>query len=276
MNAPSEARRGSVVSRDGTQIAFESRGKGLPVVLVDGAFCSRAFGPMPKLAVKLAERFTVYSYDRRGRNESGDTSPYSVDREIDDLEAVINEAGGSAYLYGASSGAVLAMRATARGLGVKKLALYEPPLVIEGSPGPVPPDRVPEIVAFVREGRRGDATKTFMRMVGTPAIFIPLMRIIPGVWSKLTAAAHTLPYDFAVLGDTGAGKPMPPELVDAMRRVNVPTLVGVGGRSPAYMHFTVETLAKTIPKAQPHVLPGQTHAVSEKAMAPLLVDYFRR
>lgn len=261
-----------VTSKDGTRIAYDKTGGGAPVILVDGAFCYRQFGPMPKLATRLAERFTVVTYDRRGRGESGDTAPYSVEREVEDIRALVDVVGGAASLVGLSSGAVLAMRAAASGLPVRKLALYEPPLVVAGAPSP-PPDRYAEVRAHVEAGRRGKAVGTFMRMVGMPAILLPFMRIMPGVWSRLTAVAHTLPYDFDVLGDTGAGKPMPEELRGTMASIKVPTLVGLGGKSPPYMRHTAETVAKAIPGAQLRVLEGQTHNVSDKALAPILVEF---
>ncbi len=270
-----EGLKGKVLSSDGNAIAYDRSGEGPPLILVDGAFCHRSFGPTPKLAPLLAKHFTVISYDRRGRGESGDTAPYAVEREIEDLKALVDAAGGSVFLYGTSSGAVLALRAVASGLDVRKLALFEPPLVIAGSPPPVQPDLKPQIAEMVAAGRRGDAVKTFMKMVGVPAVFIPLMRIMPGVWSKLTAVAHTLPYDFAVLGDTGAGKPLPGELTQAMASIKVPTLVADGGKSPKWMHHTAEVVAEAIPHAQRRTLEGQNHNVSEKAIAPVLVEFFR-
>jgi pimeloyl-ACP methyl ester carboxylesterase len=270
-----DVRAGRVTSLDGTVIAYEERGNGPTLILVDGAFCSRAFGPMGKLAASLAHRFRVITYDRRGRNESADTLPYAIEREIEDLSALIEIAGDSAFLYGASSGAVLALRAAASHAGVKRLAMYEPPIVIAGSPEPVPPDRVRDIVAMAKEGRRAEATKTFMRMVGTPGFAVLIMRFIPGVWSKLLAAAHTLPYDFAALGDTGANKPLPEELVRVMASVKVPALVGVGGKSPAWMKHTARVVASGIPGAALRSIEGQTHVISEKALAPVLVEFFQ-
>jgi pimeloyl-ACP methyl ester carboxylesterase len=264
----------AVISSDGTTIAYEQRGEGRPLILIDGALCTRTFGPMPKLVPLLAHHFAVISYDRRGRGTSGDTAPYAVEREIEDIQALIEVAGGSAFLYGMSSGAVLALRVAASGPGVTKLALYEPPLTIAGSPLPVPPDRKAEITALVRSGRRGDAVTTFLRMVGAPGVAILMTRIIPGVWSKLTAVAHTLPYDFAILGETGAGKPLPAELEHVMASISVPTLVGVGGKSPAWMRHAVETVAGAIPGAAKRVLAGQRHNVSANAIAPALTEFF--
>jgi pimeloyl-ACP methyl ester carboxylesterase len=270
----SQARPGRASSRDGTAIAYDVRGDGPPIILVDGAFCSRAFGPMGKLAPLLAPMFEVISYDRRGRNQSGNTPPYALQREIDDLHALIDVAGGEAFLYGTSSGAALAMRAAASHQGVKKLVMYEPPIVIEGSPEPVPPDRYAEITALVEAGHVAQATKAFLRMVGAPAFAVWMMPLIPGVWPKLLAAAPTLPHDFATLGDTGAHKPLPDELVRVMDQVRIPTLVGVGSKSPGWMQHTVKTLANAISDAELRTIPGQTHVISEKAIAPVLIDFF--
>jgi len=264
-----------VRSKDGTAIAYDQIGTGQPVILVDGAFCNRSFGPMPKLAPLLAPHFTVFSYDRRGRGDSGDTAPYAVEREIEDIKALIDAAGGSALLYGTSSGAVLALRAAASGLNVRKLALHEPPLVLRGSPPPLPPDHMDQIREMVASGRRGDAVKSFMRMVGVPAIFIPVMRIMPGVWPKLTAVAHTLPYDFAILGNGGAGNPLSTELKRALASIKVPTLMVIGGKSPPWMVHTVQVFADAIPGAKTRLLEGQQHNVAAKAIAPVLVEFFR-
>ena len=263
----------SVASKDGTRIAYGTQGQGPTVVLVDGAFCHRGFGPMPKLAPLLADRFTVVTYDRRGRGESGNGAAYAVEREVEDLAALIQANGGRASLVGLSSGAALALRAAAAGLPVDRLALYEPPLVVRDAPAPRPPDNADAIRALVAQERRSDAVKLFMRTVGVPRFGIAMMRLIPGVWGKLTAVAHTLPHDFAVLGDTGADKPMPPELVEAMAQVKAPTLALVGGKSPAYMQHAVRAVAAGVPGARSRTLPGQTHNVAPKALAPALAEF---
>jgi pimeloyl-ACP methyl ester carboxylesterase len=265
---------GAVTSADGTAIAYERRGEGPPLLVVDGALCSRSFGPTPKLAALLASHFSVIAFDRRGRGQSGDSTPYAVEREVEDVAAVAAVAGGPVAMYGSSSGAVLAVRAAAGGVPVRKLVLYEPPLVVAGTPT-VPPDRVAEIVQKVREGRRGDAVDAFMHMVGAPAFVRVLMRFIPGVWSNLKAVAHTLPYDFAVLGDTRSARALPAELAEAMAAVRAPTLVGVGGKSPAWMRHAVDSVTRAIPGATMRVLAGQTHAVSEKAIGPVLIDFLQ-
>lgn len=263
-----------VTSADGTPIAYDQHGRGPAVVLVDGALCYRGFGPMPELAVQLAERFTVYHYDRRGRGDSGDTPPYAVNRELEDLAAIAAVAGEPVRLFGISSGAALAIRAVAHGVAVAKLAIFEPPLVTAGAPAPTPPDRMAEIEGYVRAGKRSAAVKTFMRMVGVPGFVIPIMRVMPGVWRKLTAVSVTLPNDFAVVGHSAADKPMPPELAAALAQIALPTLVGLGGKSPAYMRHACELVAQSIAGSTLEVLPGQRHNVSARAIAPVLTAFF--
>ena len=257
-----------VLSKDGTAIAFDKLGHGEPVILVDGALCSRAFGPLPNLAKLLAPHFTVFNYDRRGRNESGDKAPYAVQREVEDIEALIAEAGGSASVFGTSSGAALALAAAANRANIKKLALYEPPFVAGRRKGRgAPPDSEMQLRRLVDQGRRADAVKFFMvDMVGMPAIFTYIMRILP-VWPKLKAVAHTLPYDAAVLGDFSLPR-------ERAASVAVPTLVMGGEKSPVELRGAVEAVAQTIPGAKLQMLKGQTHNVDVKVLAPVLVDFF--
>jgi pimeloyl-ACP methyl ester carboxylesterase len=257
-----------VLSKDGTAIAFDKLGHGEPVILVDGALCSRAFGPLPNLAKLLAPQFTVFNYDRRGRNESGDKAPYAVQREVEDIEALIAEAGGSASVFGTSSGAALALAAAANRADIKKLALYEPPFVAGRRKGRgAPPDSEMQLRRLVDQGRRADAVKFFMvDMVGMPAIFTYIMRILQ-VWPKLKAVAHTLPYDAAVLGDFSLPR-------ERAASVAVPTLVMGGEKSPVELRGAVEAVAQTIPGAKLQMLKGQTHNVDVKVLAPVLVDFF--
>jgi pimeloyl-ACP methyl ester carboxylesterase len=255
-----------VHSRDGTPIAFDRSGSGQPLILVDGALCSRRFGPMPKLAPLLARQFTVYHYDRRGRNESGDTPPYSVTREVEDLAALIQEAGGSAFVYGVSSGAALALEAAARGLRIRKLALYEPPFVVATNGGR-PADHVAQLKQHISADRRGDAVKYFMtKMVGMPGLLVLPMRLMP-MWSKLEAVAHTLPYDAAIVLDETL-------LGERAARVGVPTLVIGGEKSPAGLRHAVQATGAVVPGAERRFLKGQTHNVSPQALAPVLLEYF--
>jgi pimeloyl-ACP methyl ester carboxylesterase len=257
----------TILSKDGTVIAFDELGNGEAIILVDGALCSRAFGPLPKLAQLLAPHFTVFNYDRRGRNESGDTPPYAVEREVEDIEALIAKSGGSASVFGTSSGAALALAAAARGASIKKLALYEPPFVAGRSARTAPPDSEAQLKRLIAAGRRGDAVKFFMvDMVGMPAIFAYILRVLP-IWPKLKAVAHTLPYDAAVLGDFSLPK-------ERAASVAVPTLVIGGEKSPVELRSAVSAVAEAVPRAKLRMLKGQTHNVSVKVLAPVLVEFF--
>jgi len=193
-------------SKDGTAIAFDKSGNGPAVILVDGALCYRKLGPMGSIARELASGFTVFTYDRRGRGEGSDTAPYSVEREVDDIEALIEVAGGSAFIYGASSGAALALAAASRLESIRKLALYEAPFIVDDNQAPQPADYPSKMSGFTAADRRGDAVKLFMKAVGVPAIVVAMTPLMP-VWSKLKAAAHTLPYDVAIMGDTRSANP---------------------------------------------------------------------
>jgi pimeloyl-ACP methyl ester carboxylesterase len=256
-----------VRSRDGTTIAYDRLGAGPPVILVDGAFCSRAFGPMPKLAPLLARRFTVLTYDRRGRGDSGDTAPYAVEREIEDLDALIREAGGSAFVYGISSGAALALQAAASGLRIEKLALYEPPFMV-GNPAHVPPmDHQAQLARLIAEGRRGDAVKFYMKdVIGMPGWLVTVFRFLP-MWSRLKAVAPSLPYDSAIMGDFA----LPARRAASL---TVPTLVISGAKSIPVLRDAAARLAEVIPGARSRTLAGQTHNAAAGSMAPVLQEFF--
>lgn len=257
-----------VTSKDGTIIAYDQSGSGSAVILVDGALCSRAFGPMPKLARLLAKNFRVINYDRRGRNESGDTKPYAAGREIEDIEALINSAGGSAFVVGFSSGAVLALAATASGLNIPKLALYEPPFMVDGQGHHPPTDALEQLKAMIAADRRADAVKFFMKdMVGIPGIFIFMMQLMP-IWKKLKGVAHTLPYDVAIMGDYSL-----PEKLAAS--VKTPTLISGGDKSQITLQHAVKKLAEVMPDNKLQILKGQTHNVSVKVIAPVLTEFFK-
>jgi len=258
-----------VTSKDGTPIAYEKTGSGLPLILVDGAMCSRDFGPMPKLAQYLANNFTVITYDRRGRNESGDTKPYAVEREIEDIDALIGEAGGSAYIYGISSGAALALAAAASELNITKLALYEPPFDVSDEGHHAPADALAQLKALVTQDRRGDAVKYFMKdIIGIPPLVVFMMTLFP-IWKKLKAIAHTLPYDITILDGFGL-----PE--ERARLVKVRTLVSGGDKSQVLLRNSVKKLAGVMPNSELRMLKGQTHNVSEKAIGPVLVEFFNK
>jgi pimeloyl-ACP methyl ester carboxylesterase len=260
----------TVVSKDGTPIAFDRRGQGAPVILVDGALCSRAMGPSTPLAELLANNFTVITYDRRGRGDSGDTAPYAVEREIEDLAALVDEAGGAAFVYGVSSGAALTLEAAKRITGIKKLALYEAPFIVDDSRDPITKEYWALIGDAVAADRRGDAVKLFLKSVGVPSFVVILMRLMP-VWSKLKSVAHTLPYDGALVQNYQRGKRLP---TTQWASVTIPTLVADGGNSPAWMRNATKELADVLPNAQYKTLPGQTHMVKREAHAPVLVEFF--
>jgi pimeloyl-ACP methyl ester carboxylesterase len=263
----------TVVSRDGTRIAYDKLGTGPPVILVGGGLNSRAFGPT-ELATLLAPKFTTYIHDRRGRGDSGDTTPYAVPREIEDIEALIDRAGGTACVYGHSSGAALAMEATLRlGDKVKRLAMYEPPYFADtGAQGAFADygTRLAQLVSAGRRtaaARRADAVTLFLNLVGMPADQIEGMRETP-VWAAFLAAAPTLAYDYAVMGKRGV---VP---IDRAANVTVPALVMNGGTSPPFMHETARLLSRAMPRADLRLVEGQGHDVSQAVLAPILADFF--
>jgi pimeloyl-ACP methyl ester carboxylesterase len=261
-----------VTSMDGTTIAFDRTGQGPALILVDGALSNRTVGLNGPLAELLAPHFTVYTYDRRGRGDSGDTAPYAVEREIEDIEALVDEAGGSACLYGISSGAVLALDA-ANGLGsrITRLAVYEAPFVVDDTRDPVPDGYLAHMKELVVADRRGEVVDYFMRVgIGLPGWMVFMMRFLP-YRSAQKALAHTLPYDATIMEGTQYGRPLPAE---RWANVTIPTLVVVGGKSPNWMKHGQRTLAEMLPNARHRVLEGQTHIVKAAALAPLLDEYF--
>lgn len=261
----------TVTSKDATTIAYDQAGSGPPLVLVGGALTSRALGVNVPLAKVLAGRFTVFSYDRRGRGDSGDTPPYALQREIEDAEAIIDAAGGHAYLYGISSGAVLALEAACALPGkVDKLALYEAPLVVDATRPPVPADAPDKAAALVARGRRGAAVSLFLKHYSqVPAVFVAMLRAFPA-WGKLKTVAHTLRYDLTIMAGLQQGKPLPPGRWDAL---TVPTLVMTGGKSPAWLTNAGAALKDSLPGADYQILAGQTHVVRAKALAPVLEKF---
>ena len=259
----------TVTSSDGTSIAFDRTGEGPPLVLVGGALSDRAAAA--SLAEVLAPSFTVFAYDRRGRGDSGDTAPYAVEREVEDLEALVAEAGGSAFVFGHSSGAALALEAAARGLPVTKLALYEPPFIVDDGHEPLPDGYVERLAQLAESGRRGDAVEYFLISgPGVPPEVVAGMRSEP-FWAGMERIAHTLAYDGAVMGDTMAGRPLP---ADRWASVTVPTLVMDGDQSPPWARNSVAALAEILPNAERRSLEGQDHGAASEVLAPVLVDFF--
>ena len=257
-------------SRDGTTIAFERLGDGPSVIVVGGATCDRA--RTRPTAKELAKRFTVFNYDRRGRGDSGDTTPYAVEREVEDLEALIAEAGGTAFVYGHSSGAGLALHAAAaRGLPITRLVLHEPPFVPDGEgERRIPREYAENLRALLSEGRRGDAVESFMTTVRMPQEMVDGMRRGPG-WAGLEEIAPTLAYDSEVMGDLSRGGTIPADLLGA---VTVPALVLVGEASLAWMIDIGRRIADAMPKGRHVVLKGQEHVVAPEVLAPVLIEFF--
>lgn len=258
-----------VISSDGTPIAFDRSGVGQPLVLVGGALSDRTAGA--ELAALLAPRLTVFAYDRRGRRESGDTPPYTVEREVEDLQALIAEAGGSAFAFGHSSGAVLALEAAAGGAPIRKLALYEPPFIVDDTRPPLPEDYVARLEELLAAGERGEAVAYFMRVgPGVPEEMLAGMRSSP-MWPEMEALAHTLPYDGRIMGDTMFGRPLPAE---RWASVAVPVLIADGGDSPPWQRNSARALAEALPNAEYRTLEGQTHGAAPEVLAPVLETFF--
>src|SRR5262245_58059255 len=234
-----DTRQSFLLSRDGTKIALEQSGSGPPIILVSAALADRS--GMTKLAKQLSEEFTVINYDRRGRGKSTDNQPFAVDREVEDIEAIIDDSGGSAYLFGWSSGSVLALEAASKlGSKVEGLFMYEPPLIIDSSHPPMPDNFATQIEKLVATNRRSDAVKLFFHKgMGIPGFIVAVMRFLMPGWSKMAAVAHTIPYDLAVLAGTQDGGPLPSTRWNA---TPAPTLVMVGGKSPAFFHTGAKAL----------------------------------
>ena len=259
----------TVISRDGTRIAYESRGSGPALVIVLGALADRHAESLRRLVDLLAEEFTVYTYDRRGRGESGDTQPYAVQREIEDLEALIDAAGGQASLYGHSSGGALALLAAAAlGSRVRRLAVYDVPYIEDRQWRAAWKEYISRLTGLLAAGKKGDAVALFLRTTGLSDEQIAGMRQAP-FWPGMEAAGHTLAYDHAAILGPEAAIP-----TDAAASVTVPTLVLNGGASFPFMRAPAERLSAIIPHARLRILEGETHDVRPEAVAPVLAEFF--
>ena len=259
-----------VTSRDGTPIAFDRLGDGPPVIMVCGAMCDRAL--MRPTAEELAKHFTVFNYDRRGRGDSADIAPYAVEREIEDIGALIIEAGGTASVYGHSSGAGLVLHAAAHGLPIAKIVLHDPPYAPDGDEEARRSSREygENLKALLSEDRRGDAIELFMTMVGMPQEMVEGMRHTP-TWAGLEAIAPTLAYDSEVMGDIGREGTIP---VEQASRVIVPALVLTGGADYPWMTDVGRQLADALPNGRHRVLENQEHVVPPEVLVPVLAELF--
>ncbi len=264
-------------SADGTVIAYDRAGQGPPLVIAVGAFCDRKTFVPP---AGLTARFTVYTYDRRGRGDSGDTRPYSPGREVDDLAAVIEAArggsgagvgsgagaGAGAFVFGHSSGAALALRAAWEGLPIAAVVAYEAPFIIRGT-REVPANPAARITELVEAGRRGDAVRYWMTdVVQLPAQVVTMMERMP-MWAGLEALTHTLPYDLELTGDRGVP-------ADHLAAITVPVLVLGGANSPDWFHRTVEETTAAIPGARLVTLEGQDHGAPPEVITPVMTEFF--
>ncbi|MGW5663638.1 alpha/beta fold hydrolase [Streptomyces sp. NPDC003758] len=255
------------ISRDGTPIAYERTGEGPAVVLVSGAMSTGA--TVAPLAARLSDRFSVIVYDRRGRGASGDTAPYAVDREVEDLAALIEAAGGEASLYGISSGGALVLRAAASGLPVRHAAVYEVPFADYGEGGAEErAEYTRNLTEALAAGRRGDAVELFLRLTGLAEAVIATARQSP-MWADMEAIAHTLAYDDAVMGDGLVPR-------ERLASLTVPALAVAGDASPPWLRRAAEAIARAAPRGTHRTLPGQTHMVDPEVLAPVLAEFFDR
>jgi pimeloyl-ACP methyl ester carboxylesterase len=254
----------TVNSADATTIAFDQFGAGAPIITAAGAFNDRS--TTDPLARALAQQFTVVNYDRRGRGDSADAPHYAVEREIEDLDALIAEVGGSAAVFGYSSGATLALRAAEAGLAITKLALYEPPFVVDDS-RPRPAAYVNEELAkLVSTDRRGEAVELFQtKVIGMPAEVVAQLRNAP-FRPSMEAIAHTLVYDATIVGDLT----LPTELIAS---ITTPALVIDGEQSPPVMRDAARAVADTLPNGRRHSLAGQDHTINPDATAPIVAEF---
>ena len=265
----------TVISADGTPIAYDRAGSGDPLILVGGMFSYRRFPAQVKLAELLAPRFTVYGYDRRGRGDSGDTAPYAVDREIEDLAALIDVAGGYAHVWGLSSGGILALQAAAAGLPIRRLAIQEPPLVVDPADRRPPADMRQRVSELIDAGQRGEAVRYVMvDGMGAPSFVPGLLHLMPGVWKRLTAVAHTLPYDAQLVDGFQSGRPLPS---GQWAEVTVPALVmcGTEKETPPGLRHAAAAVAAALPDGKLVERRGLGHSkkLTPNAIAAALTEF---
>jgi pimeloyl-ACP methyl ester carboxylesterase len=259
-----------VTSNDGTRIGYSVTGSGPPMILVDGAMCWRASGPAGPLAEQLKDSFTVYTYDRRGRGESADTKPYATQREIEDLAAIIDAAGGSAAVYAISSGVALALEAANSLTGINRMVLYEAPFFTDSSRRPVPADYVERMDRLVAEGNNAGAVKHFMQNGIQVPWFVLMMMQVMGMFRKLAPVGHTLPYDTALVYPFWTYRDIPP---NRWPNATMPVLCIGGSKSDGWMQNAQRAIAANLPNATHRTLEGQNHMVAPTAIAPMIKEF---
>jgi pimeloyl-ACP methyl ester carboxylesterase len=260
----------TVTSKDGTRIAYDRYGEGPAVILINGALGYRNFKTMEQIATSLAEHCTVINYDRRGRGDSGPAGPASVEREVEDLAALIDAVGGRASLWGYSSGSGVALRAAAAGLPVEKLVLYEIPFKTDPDAKFPRDDYAALLEPLIAADDRMGAAKHFLRNVGMPGPMVAVMSLVP-MFKKFGANGHTLMFDYLALGDQNMhGSPLRAE---EWMSVTCPTLVVYGSKTYPGLKHASRSLADVLPNATLRELPGQKHVVKPDAIAPVIAEF---
>ena len=254
-------------SKDGTRIAYDRLGSGPALVIVNGALSVRTFTFAQKMAQELAKDFTVYNYDRRGRGDSTNTAPYSVQKEVDDLAALCKAAGGKPFVVGQSSGAALALEAAAAGVPMAGLYAYEPPYVASDPANKADTANYQrDLEAQLAKGDRDGAVTFFMRFVGVPGFGVAIMRLLP-MWKVMASVAHTLPYDGRVMGDFR----VPAKRLAAIK---VPTIVAHGDKTAPTLKGAAKAAAGAVPKARHEVVPKANHGIKPALMRAALQRAF--
>jgi len=260
-----------VTSQDGTQIAYTKQGVGSPLILIDGAFCHRKFGANVKLPQHLTDHFEVITYDRRGRGDSGNSHLYQIEKEFEDLQAIINKIEGQPFVYGISSGAALALEAAKAGLNFKKLIVFEAPYITDNSRSPLPENYLPNIQKLIKEKKDAETVKYFMKTgIGLPSFAVWMMQWMPA-WKKMKQIAPTLEYDTLMLRDYGSGKALNKKDWES---IQMPVLVISGTKSEQWSQNAMKQLSEVLPNGKHLDLVGQNHLVNPKVLAPHLIKFF--
>lgn len=255
-----------VISKDGTKIAYDVTGSGPVMIYITGATCFRNFFPILDDVKILSKNLTVYNYDRRGRGDSSDTMPYSIEKEIEDLEALIQVVGSKVFLYGHSSGAILALNAALKlRKTIEKIVVYDPPYVHTEKEKFNYQDLAKNVLIKLSEGKNKHAMRKFLVGIGMPKFFVWLLPLFPG-WKTMHTLAPTLAYDIEL------SKDYPP--IELFRKIHIPTLVLVGSKSPERIRTSGTQIAAAISNSDFKEMQGQDHMVSAKALLPILVQFF--